>query len=119
MLASDGTVYVSDGLTGRYGFLKRGSARVDLLVPAGRLTSPQGLVPTPDGRRLIVADYVLGLTSVDRATGFVARVPAPKDAELIWIDGMTHQGRTLIAAQTGPRWEPGDRPSPGSAVGGG
>ena len=101
VLASDGTVYVSDGLTGEIWRHKPRAAALDLLVPAGRLTSPQGLVPTPDGKRLIVADYDAGLFSVDRATGAVTRVPAPADAELIWIDGMTHRGRTLIAVQNG------------------
>ncbi len=101
LLAPDGTVYVSDGLTGEIWRHCPGAAALDLLVPAGVLASPQGLVPTPDGKRLIVADYVLGLMSVDRHTGAAARVPTPADAELIWIDGMSWRGRTLIAVQNG------------------
>jgi hypothetical protein len=71
------------------------------LVAAGRLGSPQGLAPTPDGQALVVADYSSGLWRVARAGGEPVRMAAPDDAVLIGIDGLVSDGRSLYALQNG------------------
>lgn len=106
VVTRDGTVYVSDSLAGEIWRLKPGAQALDRLVAPGVLDSPQGLVPTPDGRRLIVSDYPGGLFSVEIATGRVERLPAPKDASLIWLDGMVGDGKGgIIAVQSTSRPE--------------
>ncbi|MBS0298139.1 MAG: SMP-30/gluconolactonase/LRE family protein [Proteobacteria bacterium] len=106
VVTRDGTVYVSDSLAGEVWRLKPGAQGLDRLVAPGVMDSPQGLVPTPDGRRLIVSDYPGGLFSVEIATGRVERLPAPKEASLIWLDGMVGDGTGgIIAVQSTSRPE--------------
>jgi sugar lactone lactonase YvrE len=100
LVTRDGTVYVSDSLAGEIWRLKPGAKALDRLVAPGTLDSPQGLVPTPDGLRLIVSDYPGGLFSVELVTGRVTRLPAPADASLIWLDGMVGDRGGIIAVQS-------------------
>lgn len=100
-VGKDGTVYVSDAAAGEIWRLPAGGAAVERLVAAGTLGSPQGLVVTPDGRRLIVADYASGLHVVDIATGAVARLPVPETAALSGTDGLVLNGQEIIAIQNG------------------
>ena len=97
----DGTVYVSDSVTGEIWRLRPGAAALDRLVEPGVLASPQSMAPTPDGRRLIVADYTSGLYAVDLASGQAARLPVPANASLIGTDGLIRDGGDLIAFQNG------------------
>ena len=97
-LAPDGTVYVAgDDLFQ----LRPGGDALAVLVPAGRMRSPQGMVVTPDGAALITADYSSGLWRVDRASGAAMRLEAPADASLVGIDGLISDGRFLYALQNG------------------
>jgi sugar lactone lactonase YvrE len=97
----DGTVYVSDSIAGEIWRLAPGAAVLERIVAPGRLGSPQGLVVTPDGRRLIVADYSSGLQVVDLADGKVSRLPTPADASFLGTDGLIRDGDGLIAIQNG------------------
>ncbi|HYF22881.1 MAG TPA: hypothetical protein VD929_05725 [Caulobacteraceae bacterium] len=97
----DGAVYVSDSAAGEVFRLKPGAEALEVLVPAGVLGSPQGLVVGPDGARLIVADYASGLHVVDLRTGAVAAAPQPDDAGLLGVDGLVRDGDALIAFQNG------------------
>lgn len=100
-VAADGAVYISDAVAGEIWTLKPGAAALERLIAPGMLASPQGLVVTPDGRRLIVADYTSGLYAIDLATRQVSRLPAPANASLIGIDGLIRDGDDLIAFQNG------------------
>jgi sugar lactone lactonase YvrE len=100
-LAPDGTVYVSDASAGEIWRLPAGGSSLELLVPAGVLGSPQGLALSPDGRRLVVADYSSGLHTVHLASGAVARLPVPANASLVGTDGLLRHGGDLIAIQNG------------------
>src|SRR5205085_2779191 len=55
-VAADGTVYASDPNSGAIYRARATDTALTVLVPPGRLRSPQGLVPSADGRRLYVAD---------------------------------------------------------------
>jgi sugar lactone lactonase YvrE len=100
-LAADGTVYVADSTGGDLFRLTPGGAALEVLLPAGTLGSPQGLVVTPDGTALIVADYSSGLWRVDRETGTATRLPQPAIDSLIGVDGLTTDGRFLYGFQNG------------------
>ena len=97
----DGTVYVSDSIAGEIWRLAPGATSLDRLVAPGALGSPQGLVVTADGQRLIVADYSSGLHVVEIATGMVARLPVPANASLLGVDGLIRDGGDLIGFQNG------------------
>jgi sugar lactone lactonase YvrE len=101
VVAADGIVYASDPNSGAIYRARAGDATLQVLVPAGRLRSPQGLVPAADGRRLYVSDYGYGLASVSLADGAVSRLESDAGTMLDGIDGLVgHNGR-LIAIQNG------------------
>jgi sugar lactone lactonase YvrE len=101
VVAADGTVYASDPNSGAIYRARAGDAALQVLVPAGRLRSPQGLVPAADGRRLYVSDYGYGLAMVSLADGAVSRLESDAGTMLDGIDGLVgHNGR-LIAIQNG------------------
>jgi hypothetical protein len=55
-----------------------------------------------DGRRLLVADYALGLVAVDLASGAARPLPFPRaTTTLLGVDGLTRQGDALLAIQNG------------------
>ena len=100
-VAPDGTVYASDPVGGALFRLRPGARAASLLVPPGRLRSPQGLVVAPGGRRLYVADYGYGIGIVDLASGRIRRLAARGPAMLDGVDGMVGDRGTLIAIQNG------------------
>ena len=78
-----------------------GDTALSVLVPPGRLRSPQGLVVSPDGRRLYVSDYGYGIAMIDLATAPSRRLES--DAA---DDARRHRRpaawrRRLIAIQNG------------------
>jgi sugar lactone lactonase YvrE len=100
-IGQDGTVYVSDGLKGAIYRCRPGCGLLETLVPEGRLTSPQGMVPSKDGKSLIVADYAGGLARVDLATGEPRWLEMRDAAMLDGIDGLLRYDQWLIAIQNG------------------
>lgn len=97
----DGTVFVADATAGEVFRLRPGAAALEPLVGAGTFGSPQGMVVTPDGAALIVADYSSGLWRVDLHSGRATPLTAPADASLVGVDGLTTDGRFLYAIQNG------------------
>lgn len=97
----NGDAFVSDGRAGVVYVARAGADSLETLVPAGTFVSPQGPAPMPDGSRIFVADYALGLASVERATGRVEWLPAPADVALTGIDGLLLDGNSLIGVQNG------------------
>lgn len=97
----DGLVYVSDGLTGEVFRLNPASGTPETFVASGVLASPQGLVESPDGQALIIADYSSGLWFVPRTGEPPHRMTTPDDAVLIGVDGLITDGAALYALQNG------------------
>jgi hypothetical protein len=102
-LDPQGTLFVSDAVSGHVYALAPGAQTFRALVEPGVLASPQGLALSPDGRTLWVADYGRGLARVDVASGQARIVDPPGDAVLAGIDGLVAHGRDLIAIQNGIR----------------
>jgi hypothetical protein len=100
-LGADGTVYASDPVGGAVYRAGPGDAALAVLVPAGRLRSPQGLAVAADGRRLYVADYAYGIGIVDLPSGRTRRLAARLPAMLDGIDGLVLHRGSLIAIQNG------------------
>jgi hypothetical protein len=100
-VAADGTVYGSDPNTGAIYRARATDTALTILVPPGRLRSPQGLVPSADGRRLYVSDYGYGLAEVTLADGNVSRLESDANTMLDGIDGLYPWRGGLIAIQNG------------------
>jgi hypothetical protein len=100
-VAADGTVYGSDPNTGAIYRAGPTDTALTILVQPGRLRSPQGLVPSADGRRLYVSDYGYGLAEVHLADGSVSRLESDANTMLDGIDGLYPWHGGLIAIQNG------------------
>jgi hypothetical protein len=97
----DGTVYASDPASGAVYRARSGDAALSILIPAGRLRNPQGIVPAADGRRLYLSDYIQGIAIVNLADGAVARLESHAVTMLDGIDGLVAWRGGLIAIQNG------------------
>jgi sugar lactone lactonase YvrE len=63
--------------------------------------SLQGMAPSPDGRRVYVADYSHGILIVDLATRAVTRVPDAPRSTSLGCDGIVLDRGAIIAVQNG------------------
>jgi sugar lactone lactonase YvrE len=63
--------------------------------------SLQGMAPSPDGRRVYIADYSHGMLSVDLASGTVARVADAPGSTSLGCDGIVWDRGAIIAVQNG------------------
>jgi hypothetical protein len=102
-LSPEGRVFVADPAGGRIYTLAPGARALAVLLPPGRLRSPQGMAISPDGRWLLVADYAQGLARVDARTGAATLLEGPADAALTGIDGLVWTSDGLVAIQNGLR----------------
>lgn len=96
----NGTVIVSDGVSGDVYTVRAGRDTLETLVARGTFRSPQTPAVLPDGR-VLVADYALGLAIINRQDGAVTWVEHPDTTAVSGIDGMFLQGHTLYAVQNG------------------
>lgn len=97
-IGPDGAVYVSNPLGAAVYRLKPGEAALSVLASGAPLKSPQGLVVTPDGNGLIVANYGTGLHRIDLATGALTNV---EGGAVRGLDGLTRHGRAILAVRNG------------------
>jgi hypothetical protein len=100
-LGSNGAVFVSEAVAGAVYTIGRERDVLETLVPAGTFVSPQTPAATPDGRRLLVADYVRGIGVVDLATRAVSWMAHPREVAVNGIDGLYLVGDSLVAVQNG------------------
>lgn len=99
-VSADGDVFVSDADNGVVYRIERGEEEMEAFAQ-DELVSPQGLVVTSDGRRVLVADYVRGIASLERESGELAWLPVPDSVAVSGIDGLVRMGHRLIAVQNG------------------
>lgn len=100
VLMNNGDVLMSDSQAGVLWRLKSSS---DTLIGIRHrlLRSPQGIVPSLNGRVAFVADYSHGLLRVDLASAQVSRVWDLAGHSTVGIDGLVRFGNSLIAVQNG------------------
>jgi hypothetical protein len=99
-VSANGDVFVSDADEGAVYRIERGAAEMEAFAQ-DELVSPQGLVTTSDGRRVLVADYVRGIASLERESGELTWLPVPDSVAVSGIDGLVRMGHRLIAVQNG------------------
>jgi sugar lactone lactonase YvrE len=100
-LDSQGNVYASDSLSPAIYVIRPAQGKMELFLAGAPFINPQGIVPTPDEKKLLLADYLKGLFLIDLETKEVEEVAAPHDATLGGIDGIYRAGTDLIAVQNG------------------
>jgi len=98
-----GNLYVTDNQIGTVYRLPVDGDRLEVLVPSGRLVSPQGIALSPDEKTLYVADYSTGIYRVDPVTGETVLLESTPNSTLLGIDGLQSHGTDLIAIQNGVR----------------
>lgn len=98
---SAGRVFVSDSKNGSvYALTPNGRALSAIVLP-GVGKSAQGSALDAGGRRLIVADYSLGIASIDLATGVRTLLPRLDGKPLRGIDGIARCGDRYLAVYNG------------------
>jgi len=101
-VGADGALYAANPVAGE---IHRANPDSDdgfsALVGHGIFRSPQGMVPVPGTRLLIVSDYGYGLAALDMGNGKLWRVTGGKGEFLDGIDALQLYGHSLIAVQNG------------------
>ena len=103
-IAKDGTLYVTDSIGGGVYRVAAGDlAQMKLEKIADGLLSPQTPALTADGRRLLVADYSIGIAVVHLPPTLkkVQYLPHPKNVAVTGLDGLMLDGNTLVGVQNG------------------
>lgn len=101
-LGEDGTVYTTDSLGGVHALEPRSGAWRTLL-PAGVMTSPQGLALSGDEALLYVADYRGGITVIPLDGADPYPLAMPEGAGAYGIDGMEFWNGRLLVVINGSR----------------
>ena len=91
-----GAVFVSDSLNGAVYRLRSQAAALDTMIAPGLGRSAQGTVLDPTGKKLIVADYALGIASVGLSNRARTLLPRQDGKPLRGIDGLVRCGTTYI-----------------------
>lgn len=99
-LARNGDVYVTDTPTGAVYRLTR-ERELEVLYRADDLTFINGIVISPDQRKLYVA-HVEGLSVIDINRRTATRLSVPADVSVNSIDGLSWLGDELIGVQPSP-----------------
>jgi hypothetical protein len=99
-LTAEGDAVVSDGDHGGVYRVYRKTQRIER-IDAGDFISPQTPAVMPDGRHILVPDYLRGIGVLDVRTKAVFWIPMEGKYALDGIDGLYLSGRTLLATQNG------------------
>jgi hypothetical protein len=99
-LTVNGDAIVSDGEHGGVYRVYLAKWKIERL-DTGDFISPQTPVPLPDGRHLMIPDYLRGLGMLDLRTKTVSWIPMEGTHALNGIDGLYAYGHTLLATQNG------------------
>ena len=100
-VATDGTVYAVDQ---RHAAIYRAAIdaeQAELIGSAPRLTSLRAVTLVDDERKLIVADYSLGLIAMDLSTMQPSMLAASENLNLGGIESLAASGQVLMAVQSG------------------
>lgn len=101
VVATDGSLYVSDSTAPVIWRLAPGAASLEKWLESGEFVSLQGTALSANGRQLYVADYANGIWRVDLATRVPVLLDAPAHATFFGIDGLYAVPGGLIAVQNG------------------
>ena len=95
-----GDVFLTDSSHPVVYWLHHGAGTLDSIT-SPRFRSLQGMVPTPDGKSVYLADYSRGFFRLDLATRVLAPVIAPKGTSVRGCDGIVWYHGSIVAVQNG------------------
>lgn len=98
-LNSRGDAFITDSEEGSVHVVRAARDELETLVPAGRFIYPNGVTLSPDGRRLYVADFASGLSTVDVESGVVKALEYPEGVTVHGADGLYFYRDSLVAIQ--------------------
>ncbi len=100
-VAADGTLYLTGAELGRLRPGRR--AKIERLETAEPVYGSNGIVVSPDGRRLVVSAYPSGIAVIELADGATRFLAAPYGLTLYGIDGLYWHEGDLVGVQNGAR----------------
>ncbi|MBC7882839.1 MAG: SMP-30/gluconolactonase/LRE family protein [Anaerolineae bacterium] len=100
-LDSKGNVYISDTEARSLYQIDIKSDEISAFLAPGKLLSPQGLAFSDDEKSLYIADYALGIFSLNLATKELTKLTTPKETIMVGTDCLVRFENTLIALQNG------------------
>lgn len=98
VLNENGDVFITDSLQGAVFTIPAGKDELELWIKAARMTYPNGITLSADGRYLYVAQGE-GISAIDTATRSRSLLSVPDDMTLTGIDGLYFYKNSLIAIQ--------------------
>jgi DNA-binding beta-propeller fold protein YncE len=100
-LARDGTVYVTDSTQGAIYRLGAGATQLERWLQDSRMTFPNGIVLSPDDKRLYVA-HVEGVSMIDTASRAKKLLTLPANAAVHNMDGLAWYKGSLLGVHASP-----------------
>lgn len=100
-LARDGTVYVTDSTQGAIYRLKAGDKQLERWLQDGKLSLLNGLVLSPDDKRLYVA-HVEGVSVIDTGSRERKLLAPPANMAVTNMDGLAWYNGSLLGVQNSP-----------------
>lgn len=97
-VAPSGDIYLSGG---ELGIVRRNSDVIEHVETDMTIFGSNGIAVDPDGKRLFVSSYPVGVAVIDLRTGASSWLQAPSDVTLYGIDGLYWYEGDLVAVQNG------------------
>ncbi len=98
-VGGDGSVWVTDTITGEVFVLRKGAHELAVVAPAGTFIAPKGIAVSPDGTRVWVADLARGVYRLDPATGAPTLLDQPPGPWPAGVDGLVLDRNALVGVQ--------------------
>jgi streptogramin lyase len=95
-LGGDGSVWVTDTLSGEVHVLRTGASALAVVAPAGTFIAPKGIAVPPDGSRVWVADLASGVYRLDPKTGASSLLDQPPGPWPAGVDGLVLHRNALV-----------------------
>ncbi len=101
VIGKNGDVFATDSASPTIYRVNAKSDEIEVFLTDKSFASLQGLTFTPDEKRLFVADYSLGIFSVEMATKKITWLTPAAEVAVLGIDGLYFHNGKLVAVQNG------------------
>ena len=98
-VGGDGSIWVTDTITGEVFVLRKGASELAVVAPAGTFIAPKGIAVSPDGTRVWVADLARGVYRLDPATGSPSLLDQPPGPWPAGVDGLVLHRNALVGVE--------------------